>query len=290
MEFNSIKDICDEFKLDDTADIQRILKQLTSIQKKVHPDAKTIGSYSEQDREVFTRIDEAKKFLRKYNDDDLVPISTVADIIKSINNNKLEVAHQELNQCHEKNFKRVKSYYLPRKITLGGIMAVVSFVWAFPSVITENPLLQGLSEYIMRELYMGLAMCWLYAMIICLAILFVVFKKEQYVKNLMYTAENVDFQYEIFSDFIHKKIAEFSSDSEDIVFTNKEFEKYIFDNLKQDKPRRKISHSLNECIREIIPKISDMILLRATEKHIITKSKEISWYDTYIINQSNKSI
>lgn len=283
MVYSSIEQICEEFKIDSSLDIATILNELTRKQKDLHPDVNP--TYNEEDLRTFSRINDAKDFIRQLDKNTLVPLSEVMSIIKSINNKELTpVDHEEKMQTGikikaQEIVKSIKSYYLPRKLTVAGLLALVSFVWAFPSLLTEHPIFGEI--IFLKDFYWLLTAIWFFVLLLSVSLLFIVHRNETYIKNILHLLEKPESQYEILSTFIKER---HSSSN----FTNKELEEYISSCFLPQKRMFKfksfrIPRQLLPYVHEISPQIAEMIVFRALEKGVISKVNAKGWYDVYIV-------
>mgnify|MGYP004645814865 CR=1 FL=1 len=300
--FNSIEEICDEFKIKYSTDNKEIMDQLRKLQFSVHPDIANPDESKfrdERDAEKYYRIEEAKEFIRRNmkaenisNDKELLTVSEfkkLYSIIKSNEISEVKKIENDFNETYETKFKQIKYSFLPKKITIGSIMAVITFIWSFPSVFASNPAIQLLFGGMYGEVGNAiLTFVWLYFMLILLIFLFITFSRETLVKNILYAFKNEKFQYEVLSLYIHNKFG-----SKEIIDKG-EFEKFIMNevlynrkslrgHLKNTTLRNKIPNSTKIYIEELIPKLSDMIIHKALEKGLIEKSSVLSWSEKYVI-------
>ena len=209
----------------------------------------------------------------------------------------MEKVEREYNIFFKAKVAQVGKAFLPRKIALGSIIAVLSFIWAFPSVLQDNPLI---GQYFVRgseqDYYFAFfTMIWLFIVVALSGFLLITFKNENRTKNILHQFEDVNFQYDVFSSFL-EKLKQYDVKT----FTQKELEEFIYDNffpkakknqdLKEKKLKGKYLYPLTSFqvyVKEILPKTSEMLILRAVEKGIIKKNDDISWYDRYLIINGN---
>lgn len=287
MVYSSIEQICDEFQIDSSLDISTIISELTKKQKDLHPDANP--NYSEDDLKMFSRINDAKDFLRQVDKNALVPLSEVISIIKSINNKELTSLEKEekmqigIKTKTQEIVKSIKSYYLPRKLTVAGLLALVSFVWAFPSMLTDHPIIGEIIDdiYSLQFFYFILTAIWLFVLFLSVTLLFFTFRNETYIKNILQFLEKPESQYEIFSSFIKE-------DCSNSTFTIKDLEEYICSCFSPQKrmfmdKRIRVPRQLLPNVYEISPKIAEMIVFRVLEKGVISKVNTKGWYDKYVV-------
>lgn len=282
MSFTSKAEICKTFNIDSSLDPAQIIKELTMLQAEIHPDRKL--DYTDTDQERFTLLEEAKSFLRETPEQTLVPVSQIVEIIKLVKSEGItqkkesEVIAEKISQTSETILRTIKHHYLPRKITVASISSIITLLWAFPSVVSEHPVLGQLID-VNSSLF---TLLWLDALMLLSMIWFITYRAEQYTKNVLHTLENVDKQWSIFSAFIS------NSGESPVEFSSKDLEDYILKHIS--KPYKsyqsRILHrqySLAQ-VSEIIPHVSDMIIARALEKGIITKLPDAGWYDKYKVN------
>jgi len=279
--FNSKTEICREFNIEFSENTEEIIKKLTKLQQDIHPD---ITNTDEQISVEMTRLTEAKKYLRELekSDNQLVSVSAIRDIITAIKNdnyssNSLEnIEKKYLSSCEDK-FRSIKKSFLPHKITLSSIMAVISFVWLFPSLLKEHPIVGQIffNDSLYFSNYLMFTGIWVFIMYGLSALFFVVYQKEKRIKHILYQFEDLNFQYNIFLKFLNKNRNE--------SFTQVDLEEYIFKALSENNKRRK--SFLKLYAQEIFPEISKILLLRAVDKGIIVKTDDVSWYDNYVISE-----
>ena len=281
MAYTSIKQICKEFGINDSMDVETIKKELTQMQKELHPD--TNDNYTQQDEGQFSRITEAKEFLKRY-DTTLVPVSEIADLLQIVKKeneiSKIKNLEENLLQSIEKKVLEIKHSYLPRKITAGSVMAVITFLWAFPSALKEHPIIGQYFETVYDGGYLILTIIWLMLVIGSIELLLITFMRESRLKHILYDLEKLNNQYKIFSWFINE--------IQNNEFTQQDLEAYIIQHVSVDK---KISKFIRKQIEAIVPQISEMLIIRALEKGIIRKAEKVSWYDTYnvVITRGNEN-
>ena len=291
--FNSLKEICDEFNIDYTEDLDSIKKKLTDIQSSKHPDADPNNKNGVDD--LYYRVSEAKEFIKKHykNNQELVTISDLVDLIQVTNKkNELATIIKEsetiLENTYERNIKQVKSSFLPKKIAVGTMISVVTAICGFPTTLKQNPFISELIDNYSDEiLYMMLFDIWLIVVVFSVMFLFKVLKRERQFKEILSQFKDNRFQYEVFSVFAQRII---NKSSDTLTFFRSELEDFIFDKTleKYKKYRNKKSKSItpnnvNVYIDELLPKLSEIIINRAIEQKIIVKSDEATWEDKYII-------
>jgi len=287
MKYNSKKDICKEFNIDSTLETDDIIKELTKMQADIHPDINP--NFTDEDKEKFTSIEEAKNFLRNNKSDSQIVIADLVNALQKLEGQNIIPAgtnqnlQNEVKQSADKIVKTFKKQYLPRKITTTAIAAVISLIWAFPNAMLEHPILGRLLD--IDIYYLFLSALWILSLYIAVVVFLFAHSIESKVQRIMTQIQNLDYQYEIFISFIrflrHKnaKVNEFSFE---------ELKEYLDFSLLTHttcvKSYKKIPKQLHVHILDITPQISNMIIAHALKKSIITKKNEIGWYDAYFIN------
>ncbi len=97
--FDSIEEICKEFNIDNTSDIESILKQLKEMQVSLHPDVNPDYETDENIRNKYFRLSEARNYIKnlKNTEQSMISISNIETLIKAINN------HGEINNTTTKS-------------------------------------------------------------------------------------------------------------------------------------------------------------------------------------------
>ena len=290
MGYTSVKEICKEFDLPETSDTDELIRQLKLKQASLHPDEN--NRFSEEDLENFSKIIEAKQFLRKNKNQTMVSASENNDLTREVRfNSDLIVKHSEIlsndfARTTENVLKNVKKRYFYRKVTVAVMSGIVTFLWSFPSLILEHPVFgkiisEDVLGYEMYELfYISFTFIWLFALVFALLILSSTYKKESFVKGVLTSLENEDNQGEIFMEFIAQcqecHVEKFDKIKLESFIANK-LRMSLFYKTKEDE-------QLFSGIKEILPKISELIIFKASEQGLIKKDKKvIGWYDSYII-------
>lgn len=290
---NNIKEICREFDIDDSQNIDTIISLLRKQQAELHPDSNNTGETKDYiDR--FSRLDEAIDYLRSYKienstkSNELSIISEITSLIKQIKEEdsidkkivlaekRIQNAETAIEECSINIKKTINRKYLPFKITPAAVLAIVTFVWSFPSWLYEHPVLGELIKS-SWDFEFFFTIIWLATISLSLLIYIFVFIGEKKEKRILDYANDSEFQHKVFEDFLANGTTEKSA------FYKKDFMDFVKNRL------------FNFCkskayISDISCKIVDLILLTAIEKNIITKSKEPTWDDLYLINDSYNNI
>ena len=311
MIFHSKDDVCKHFDLDPTLDVSQVIKELTKIQAKLHPDVNL--DYSEKDKEMLSTIDDAKNFLREKSEQHLMQVSDILEIINLVKNEnnstkkEIEIAENEIAETSLSIIKTIKHQHLPYKITTASIWSLITLIWAFPSLITEHPII---STWVLPQtLYEILTIVWIISLFALLPILFFTYIEEKHTKLVLELLKNSDNQHIFF--LIFSKHLKYLNKT---TFTQNDLTTFLNDLLFNSDYRlnetlhqlyetdRELIHQLNHILyvndlnfrkyrrvysyaTKITPKISNTIIARLLEKEVIFKKTERNWYDVYVLNE-----
>lgn len=304
--FNSIEEICREFNIEYSSDNKEIMDQLKKLQFSVHPDI-TNPDHSkfrdEKDADMYYRIELAKEFIRKTKNTEIIEDDkkylTVSEfeklysLMKPNEISETKKIENEFSETCETKFKQIKYSFLPKRITIGSIMAVITFLWSFPSVLYKNPAIQFLfGDMFDAGDYAVLTFVWLCLMLTLVLFLFLTFRRETLVENILSTFKNEKFQYEVLSLYVSNVL------KGERIIDKDEFEKFLFKEVlfdiglsKRYRYKGRLLHNIPNSIKiyigELIPKLTDMIIHKALEKGLIEKSSVLSWSEKYIIKDCN---
>ena len=290
MKYTTEKEICKEFGLSETTNTDELIKQLTLMQVNLHPEKN--NKFSEEDLESYSKIVEAKNFLRKNKNKKMVSVSENKDLMRDVNTNgDLIVKHSEVlsndfARTTENVLKNIKKRYLHKKVTVTVMSGIVTFLWSFPSLILEHPVFgKIISEDVLgyemfQLLFMFFTFIWLLVLLLALLVLCSTYKRESFVKSVLTSLENEDNQGEIFMEFVEQ-----CEECRVEKFDKLKLESFIACKLRMSLFRKlKEDEQLFSGIKEILPKISEVIIFKAMEQSLIKKDESSTgWYDSYII-------
>lgn len=289
-EFYSLKEICDAYDIEYKEDAEYVKKQLKDMQWDTHPD---LNPNDAEANDKSCKLNAAFDFIKMHqkNKQELVTVSDIAELIQTTNKkNELAMAIKEnesiIEKSYERSLRQIKNSFLPAKITTSTITGIITFIWGFPSLIEQNPMLADLiNDYGENEFFIYLTMAWIIALLSTVLAFYNARYQEVKCEAILYNFKNKSFQYDVFSNFI--KSIKMKSDSNNLSFFRKELESFILDEiLKTNRKKRfKLSKNYNISIYldELLPKLSEIIINRAIEQKIIEKSDEAIWEDKYII-------
>jgi len=308
MVFSSIKEICDEFGLDSALDIPDIIKKLTAIQVSIHPDKNSSSTTDEASKEKNARIDEAKSYLRHLasaeqisNSTVMIPATFINDItdmigaLREITEIQAElpsvITEKKCEDTAESIFIKIRKAFLPQKITLSSIIAVLVFIFSFPKVLAEHPIFEGYFRFsdggIDIDAFAVFTAVWFFVLCICVFFLVFTFLKQRKIENVIDALKSGKMQYEIYQKFKKHVMEDPQLCMEP--FHQDNLEKFILETICPEKGKPEFSRGLyswkksrEKYSTEIIPVISELIIQRALEKKVVKESEKASWYDGYI--------
>jgi len=160
MPFNTIQDIQREFRLTISSP-DELRKKLQELRASLHPDRHGGSFRSEEDKEQFLKIGEALDFLDRYTGDNegqhlaLMPVETInalveviRDIVPSAHSviSPESVTGRHLEELINQHNKEIKTRSLYPKLTASAVATAFTVAWAFPSIISEHPILRQYVE------------------------------------------------------------------------------------------------------------------------------------------------
>lgn len=164
----NINEVRERFGIE-TDNIEEIRKILIKQQAKLHPDNNSGEFKSQADRDLFSEIDD---IIKKIDD----AIHTSTDLMLHEKVNKLSedfykveykinaaIASEELSKTTNNLVHRVEAKYRPYIKISAIISSILVFVWAFPTVVTEHPVIKEWGMDINNVVFTNL---WLVLMII----------------------------------------------------------------------------------------------------------------------------
>jgi len=158
MNWQNVEQIVAYFEIDSSPDdIQEIIKALKKRMSKLHPDNNSQQSQTEKQKEDWQELVSAKEFMENKNDNQLISLSQLPALIKSLNASTLVPIETRItklkNDAHE-SFHR--SNALPR-ISSGVFAAITGFLFTFSGAIKDHPLLgEWLSTSTSQMVLLGL--------------------------------------------------------------------------------------------------------------------------------------
>lgn len=319
--YNNIEMIIKEFDLNPKDCIDDWINELTRIQKELHPDKNPQKEFSNEEHEKFVHATDAKDFLREYKktntnaNEELTIISEVSSAIALIKENdrklaeekeienKLETAKQALLNCTFDFTQRTKNKYKKYKLSSAAIFALITILWNTPSSIKENPILE-LMLTTQNDLVYYLSFLWTLSLLFFCLTFIITSIKEQAQNQVFNEVSSPHAQEYLFSSFVKHNwdydnftftkthLIDFISNEVFALFNNRHGDHYInrdiyrFSKIRFKNVKLISKRNRHDFIREITPKITDLIIMNALDKNIIYKVDIPSWEDTYILNDN----
>lgn len=260
MKYQSIEEICKDFNLDSSLIEGNMIDELSKLQGGIKPDTNV-----------------AINFLRTKKNQTMVPASEVVDLVKGIFNNISIIDYEDklskrISKCSEKNVKKVKEYYFPKKISAVFITILIGIMSLFITLIVNNRLF---SSDLIDYFYLILVMVWFAVLTVLLSYFIKIVKREFLIKSVLNNLDNTDLQFEIYKAFVNQRNKRES-------FRKKDLENFINEYIFKNYLGRFLDKNLYLSIKDIVPKVADLIIFRALNKNFIVIRNDV-WNDEYTI-------
>ena len=273
-----VEEICKEFNLDTSLSVNEMIKELTKLQKAMHPDLNP--NYSKSDSQKFTKINVAKDYLRTLKNQTIVPVPNVFNYLvkKTLDNNITlseyeEKLSEKISICSDKIFKKAKDYYFPKKISVVSCAVFFSVTCVILFLIISRLISRSTLNYYMDYFIMLILIFW-FCIITTLFFSFVkIIKNEYLIKKAVNELGETELQFEIFKEFANQRNAKEK-------FQKNEMEDFISQYIKKRYFYNRSFEELYPYINDIVPKVTDMIIFRAINKKFINELND-SWDDEY---------
>lgn len=212
--FTNIDQIKQKFGIAETG-LPEIKKELRKITALLHPDKNGKTEFeSETDKETFLSAVSAIEFIDSMeNRDNFVstaiiplPVNTLIEIIRDIipakeNEKKASVEERLQDQITQRSIE-IKSHNRYPKLTVSAISVLLTVLWAFPSTVSEHPIL---SKYI-DIATPAFGFLWLLSVILTAVIWYLSKVVETQQKIFQSRLRTEIFQNNIFTDFLWKRL------------------------------------------------------------------------------------
>jgi hypothetical protein len=228
-------------------DLNSILTEIRKRIKILHPDSnhgnlKNISDFtSEQEKEIFLALVKDKEYIENCLRQELIPYSTVKEIIdsehdralesyKEINKNLIKTteysdARKILSDNLDNNLFKIRFSNLLPKISVSGITAILTIIWLFPVTIQNHPII---SKFIDVNSSFFLVI-WLELLIITIIFWVIVFRVEKCQIKILKLLKNDFFQESCIFHFIgERKLFTAYDDYSEKGFSKSVFINYIY--------------------------------------------------------------
>jgi hypothetical protein len=206
MAFSSIDDIAQAFSLygHERAEIRRHLRER---QATIHPDRNS-GTFSSLDaKNEFHRIEEAISLLDAPEASTaLVPIAAIPQIVRALRDaiapeageTRQDRLAERLDVQIERSVQHFRAPHSIPRVTLAGVSAVLTAIWAFPTLLSGNP---ALARVLDPSTSLFLAV-WVYALGFTTLTWFVAWSQKDRHDRLVSALKSEPHQNRLFRDFI----------------------------------------------------------------------------------------
>lgn len=275
MKFSNIEQVKTEFKIT-SSHIDDIRRDLIKKLAEAHPD-KTSGNFANAEQEEkFERLKQAIEFMDNQQNASLIKIDDLKELIRLIKDddkekpNIIEKYESNLKKTFELYREKTLSRYKFPKISITAITAAITFLWSFPSLIGEHPIL---SRWIDPS-NPYLSIIWLQSLIVTGTFWFFIWWKDEKEKRFQDLISNEGFQNKLFIEFVNERKIEFREEgNKEYVFFKEQLIKYILNFY--------FKRHVDEGVAE---NLAELILRRALDKGVIIKDSRKSMSDIYRVN------
>lgn len=275
---DKLESLKEDFDL--TGDNGEIKKELKKIMKDIHPDTNGGEFKSEKDKNLYTTLALAIDKIDVINEKQLPAIKNaeLLALTKIISEDKQEKINLNLTNNIEKRYSTIKSRHFLPKISVTAITTGISFIWLFPNIVSEHPILGKIIDFDdvrFTQIWMGT--------LIATAVLWIFLHKIERREKIMSSNYNtMAFQNQIFEMFINDE--ESYKVPAEITFTKDYFIRFLIleHNNRGFYLTRFFSRFLGYSLDlEVAQSIADVIFERAEGKGLIAKVDNRGLIDVY---------
>jgi len=145
MDWENTEQIINHFDLDASFDdSEKIKKELRKKISQSHPDTNNQETQSHEQKKYWQELLEAKEFMDKENNHQLISISQLPSLIKALTASELIPIDSRINNIKQEAHETLhRKNSLPR-IGSGVFAAITGFLFTFSGSLSEHPVLGGL--------------------------------------------------------------------------------------------------------------------------------------------------
>ncbi len=223
--FTSLEEIKREFLIESN-DIDEMVSALKGMLKELHPDPGGRGFQSSEDEDKFYKINEAIKFMREEETNEVAirtEVSALAELVKmqlTINNSAM--AKSELSDEVDKTLRSFRGYHRVSKLTLAGVSTFFGGLWLFPEKLMAHPIIIKYVDFSDSQMFNYFSITWILLVFLTLVLWLNTFKKDNKRKEFLEGIKSTSMQSYGFSLFL-KYVKGSALTEEDIAFTEEEF-------------------------------------------------------------------
>ena len=268
----------------DVNDPEEIKAELRKKLKESHPDNNNNfdGEYFSRLKEDFDYVDQILK--ESDPNETLVPVNEIirslAEVLQAParkEEDQKEKLERELSVNIEQQITTIRNRKRVSKYSSASILAVLTFIWMFPSQIYDHPLVQIFFGYTgVTTFSIIITGLWLMALIDIGFFWLVTIRKERIEKDIVNSVKLESVQNRLFMIFLDSILPKKQ-------FTKLDFMHYLSDGVnKIAKESAKTSFFKGVNLQEeVIQNMADIILLRAKEYEVIRAIKSNGLIECY---------
>lgn len=256
-----------------TEDPNEVRKELKTILARTHPD-RSHGEFTDEiaKRQFFNTL-EAIRYIESGNIESQIQSSlTVSDVqglintvVKSLiipqtvpNSEKMQ---QRFEQCLSGQKSKIRSRYFIPRITLSTITGILSFLWLFPNLVKQHPILGALVTAYQKIF----TVIWFEALLLTIS-LWIITKHAENKESVIKSRLSLEsYQNKLFEEFYYFRYGNFSKD---------DFIQFIIEHKEHHIFIGKVIPSLGRVGAldlEVVQSLADLIFERAENKGVIEK-------------------
>jgi hypothetical protein len=286
-DYNSIDQIKKDFEIYDD-DLEILRNKINEVRVKFHPD-RTNGSFlNESDKLTYYKANNAISFIDKLtNNRQLLVIETMTGLLKVVTQsiNKPNIVNAEDKVESTVNFA-IQTYRSPQfipRISLAALTIVVTFLYAFPVSIKDNPFL---SKYISPSNNV-FVMLWFELLLTTIVLWSISYTNEERDKRRLSLLKVESIQNSFFKKFIKTTFIDKAESSGE--FSKDDLYKFINKEVTSNDKEKLLSKLLSSQVinPEVLQSVTDLILIRAEKNGVISKSLKKSLTDKYTVYFDN---
>lgn len=229
-----LQDLVSELNLN--GNNSEIRKELIRKMKHIHPDINGGEFKNDEDKLLFTKLNEAVDEIDDLFSNQLSIIKT-SDIVTLANSlsitNKMVSMNDNLDKHIERFYSNYKSRHTFPKFSLTAVTSALSIIWLFPGQLSEHPVLGDLinvNSYLFNSI-------WFVSLLYTALFWFIINQKEQKQKMLLSRFNTESYQNELFNEFIWKIQRDNVYSKGNNSFVSKElFVNFLYSNFSVHRP------------------------------------------------------
>jgi hypothetical protein len=293
MEYTNLKQIKQDFSITEDSPAE-IRKEVIKRMSLMHPDKNNGKFKSEKEEQEYLRLGSAATFLDEQmrNQEALIPVDKVTELIKSVSTlaikNRESDSSEKLRIKIDNSIDRLKQQNQTPIVTSTIVSGILTIIWAFPSIVSEHPVLNKIISISDPSSYLMFSAIWIYCLCFTAFIWIRLRNIERKDADLKKRLNLQSIQNDLLKRFI-KNIKISNEGKED--FSKAEFISFLMDNFSYS---RRLSRSFpaylffgrgNGIDQDIAESLAETILSRAETRGYIRRREVKDIEDIYNINR-----